>query len=105
MTDDQPSPEMIAEEQLRAELLWQELQLGDEVLVEFAVVDRSVREGSVELLSPGRGYLILQKCLSESQVPQFITESNIPNRPVVVFPHCICSYRCSHQRAEDSTIN
>lgn len=105
MTDDQIGAEVVAEEQLRAELLWQELQPGDEVLVEFAVVDGSQEEGVVELLSPGRAYLILHKGLSESQVPHFITESNVPNRSVAVFPHCICSYRCSDQRADDCTIN
>ncbi|MEH6649019.1 MAG: hypothetical protein V7707_03215 [Motiliproteus sp.] len=105
MADDQVGAVVIAEEQLRAELLWQELQPGDEVLVEFVLVDGSTGEGVVELLSPGRGYLILDKRLSDSQVPQFITESNIPNRSVVVFPHCICSYRCSNRRADECTIN
>lgn len=103
--------ESVAEQQLEAELLWQELAVGDEVLVEFPIYERSLCAGmperpssdasTVELLTPGRGYLILEKCLSATQVPQFMTESNTPGRRALVYPHCICSYR----RADESTIN
>ncbi len=96
----------IAEHQLEAEFLWQDLEIGNEVLVEFSVYGRAVFEstagdGLVELLSPGRWYLILDKRLSSSKVPQFITESNLPGRPVTLYPHCICSYR----RVDDRTFS
>ncbi|MEH6470117.1 MAG: hypothetical protein V7752_02595 [Halopseudomonas sp.] len=88
--------ENIAEDQLAAELLWQDLVIGDEVLVEHPVY-----EGTVELLSPSRGYLVLAKQMSATQIPQLITESNIPGRFVTLYPHCICSYR----RADENTIS
>lgn len=87
-------PERVAEEQLAAELLWQELVVGDEVLVEYPVY-----EGAIEMLSPGRGYLVLDKQLSATQVPQLITESNIPGRRLTLYPHCICSYRRSNENS------
>ena len=86
--------ESVAETQLEAELLWQDLAVGDEVLVEFPVCD-----GGEELLSPGRGYLILSKRQSASGVPQLLTESNIPNRRVTLYPHCICSYRSASENS------
>ncbi|WP_421867564.1 hypothetical protein [Motiliproteus sp.] len=83
-----------AEKQLEAEMLWQELAVGDEVMVEFPVC-----EAGRELLSPGTGYLILAKGQSASGVPLLVTESNIPDQRVTLYPHCICSYRClSEQR-------
>ena len=103
--------ESVAEQQLEAEMLWSDLVVGDEVMVEFPIFDRSLCVGlphrsesdavTVEILTPGRGYLILEKSLSATQVPQFITESNTPGRRAVIYPHCICSYR----RADESTIN
>ncbi|RDE18894.1 hypothetical protein DV711_14870 [Motiliproteus coralliicola] len=83
------SAEHPAEQQLEAEMLWQELAVGDEVMVEFPVC-----EAGRELLSPGQGYLILAKRQSASGVPQLVTESNIPGQQVTLYPHCICSYRC-----------
>ncbi len=85
-------PETVAEEQLTAALLWQDLVIGDEILVEHPVY-----EGAVEMLSPGRGYLVLDKQLSATQIPQLITESNIPGRRLTLYPHCICSYRRSSE--------
>ena len=85
----------VAEHQLEAELLWQELALGDEVLVEFPVC-----EGEVELLSPGRGYLVLDKQLSQTGVPQLVTESNLPGCYVTLYPHCICSYRSASENPQ-----
>ncbi len=103
--------ESMAEQQLEAEFLWQNLAVGDEVMVEFPLYERSLCAGlpgqpdnnpsTVELLTPGRGYLILEKCLSATQIPQFLTESNTPGRRAVVYPQSICSYR----RANESTIN
>ncbi len=99
--DSNRESELVAEQQLQAEMLWQELVVGDEVLVEFPVYEGGANQGATALLTPGRGYLILEKRMTASQIPQFITESNLPGYPVVVYPHCICSYR----RADDSTIH
>ena len=87
-------PESVAEDQLAAELLWQELVIGDEILVEHPVF-----EGGTEMLSPGRGYLVLAKQQSATQIPQLITETNIPGRRMVLYPHCICSYRRSDENS------
>ncbi len=89
-------PELVAEDQLAAELLWQDLVIGDEVLVEHPVY-----EGATEMLSPGRGYLVLAKQLSTTQIPQLITESNVPGRRLTLYPHCICSYR----RADENSFS
>lgn len=72
---------------IEADFLWQEIAIGDQILVEDAIV-----EAGVELLSPGREYVVLDKQCSATGVQSFLVESNVPQHVARLYPHWICSY-------------
>ncbi|MCW8884823.1 MAG: hypothetical protein OQK12_06140, partial [Motiliproteus sp.] len=77
----------ISELILEADFLWREINIGDRVQVE-----EPQQERGVELLSPGREYMVLVKQCSDTGLQSFIIESNIKDRLTRVYPHNICHY-------------
>ncbi|WP_207062279.1 hypothetical protein [Motiliproteus sp. SC1-56] len=72
---------------IEADFLWREIAVGDQILVEDAII-----EAGVELLSPGREYVVVEKQCSDTGVQSFLVESNIPRHSARLYPHWICSY-------------
>lgn len=72
---------------IEAEFLWREIAIGEQILVEDAIV-----EAGIELLSPGREYVVIDKQCSATGVQSFLVESNIPRIAARLYPHWICSY-------------
>ncbi len=77
----------ISELIVEADFLWREISVGDRVQVEY-----STCEQGVEMLTAGKHYMVLAKLQSVTGVQSFITESNVENTPVVVYPQCVCNY-------------
>lgn len=72
---------------IEADFLWNEIAIGDQILVEDAII-----EAGVELLSPGREYVVVDKQRSATGVQSFLVESNFPQHVARLYPHWICSY-------------
>lgn len=72
---------------VEADFLWREIEVGDYVQLEDPVIEQGV-----ELLTSGKEYLVLTKECSDQGTQSFITESNIADRTVRVYPVSICDY-------------
>ena len=72
---------------VEADFLWHEIGVGDQVQVEESIWDHGV-----ELLTPGKEYMVLAKQRSDTGVQSFLTESNCGDQTAVVYPHSVCNY-------------
>ncbi|MEH6625644.1 MAG: hypothetical protein V7739_04315 [Motiliproteus sp.] len=77
----------ISELMLEAEFLWQEISVGDWVQVEQIVLERGI-----EMLTPGREYMVLVKQKSDTGLQSFITESNLAGQLTTIYPYNVCNY-------------
>ncbi len=77
----------ISELLLEAEFLWQEIRVGDRVQIE-----QTVSDSGIELLTPGREYMVLVKQKSDTGLQSFVTESNIDGQLATIYPYNICNY-------------
>lgn len=72
---------------VEADFLWREISVGDLIQIE-----ESIWEGSFEVLTPGREYMVLAKMQSDTGLRSFVTESNLQDQTAVVYPYSICNY-------------
>lgn len=79
----------ISELLVEADFMWREIEVGDYVQVEDPITEQNV-----ELLSPGKEYMVVVKDMSESGSKIFITETNIEGCTAKVYPVSVCDYTC-----------
>ena len=84
----------LSELMVEADFLWREIGIGDFVQIEDTIFDREV-----ELLSPGREYMVLMKQQSVTGLQSLVVDSNIEGETAVIYPHCICNYICTGSQA------
>ncbi len=77
----------ISELMLEAEFLWQEINVGDRIQIE-----QTLSELGIELLTPGREYMVLVKQKSDTGLQSFITESNVDGQLATIYPFNVCHY-------------
>ncbi len=77
----------LSELMVEADFLWREISVGDLIQIE-----ESIWEGSFEVLTPGREYMVLAKMQSATGLCSFVTESNLQDQTAVVYPYSICNY-------------
>ena len=80
----------LSELMIEADFLWREIGIGDFVQIDYRLLDRGV-----ELMTPGREYMVLMKQQSGTGLQSFVIDSNVEGETVVIYPHSICNYVCT----------